>query len=169
MVGPTTIESDPFLSLTRESTASHDIQLRVLQFNTRPLRVIYRHPSDMSPHRQVAIQGASCLLPTGHIIQDRNRRQILLLFQSLVPRLHCKASPWMKEQEDTFAHTTMDLFWTHVFHHDSEYTFGWANEVDEGSGRRRGDGLKPDGYLNWQGHCFCVMEIKSPKQAHNSR
>lgn len=75
----------------------------------------------------------------------------------------------MKEQEDTFAHTTVGPFWSHVFHRDSDYVFGWANEVDEGSRVRRGDGLKPDGYLKRVDTCLCVMEIKSPKQAHNGR
>ncbi|KAF8926806.1 hypothetical protein BGZ47_002523 [Haplosporangium gracile] len=52
---------------------------------------------------------------------------------------------------------------------DSDYSFGWANEVDEGSRARRGDGYKPDGYLRKMDVCICVVEIKSPRQAHSDK
>ncbi|KAK3815351.1 MAG: hypothetical protein J3Q66DRAFT_402300 [Benniella sp.] len=87
----------------------------------------------------------------------------------VVPLLYRKVSPTLKEQEDTVGHTTVDPFWSQVFHRDSDYVFGWADEVDEGSRVRRGDGLKSEGHLKRLDTCLCVMEIKSPKQAHNGR
>ncbi|KAF9199337.1 hypothetical protein BGZ49_010563 [Haplosporangium sp. Z 27] len=52
---------------------------------------------------------------------------------------------------------------------DSEYSFGWANEVDEGSQARRKDGYKPDGYLKKMQVTLCLVEIKSPRQVRNEK
>ncbi|KAG0196584.1 hypothetical protein BGX28_009961 [Mortierella sp. GBA30] len=102
------------------------------------------------------------------LFDDPGKMSILFLFQILVTQLVRKAMPSDKEYEDTFAHTTFDPFWTCVFHRDSAYTFGWANEVDQGSRTRRSDGYKPDGYLKKMHACVCVVEIKSPRQAHTA-
>ncbi|KAF9988389.1 hypothetical protein BGZ65_006177 [Modicella reniformis] len=85
------------------------------------------------------------------VFQDMPRRQIMLLFQNLVQRLRRKIDPTLMENKDTFVHTTIDPFWSTIFHCDSQYTFGWANEMDRESKARQGDGFKPYGYLEWMG------------------
>lgn len=86
-----------------------------------------------------------------------------------VAKLVRKSVPSEKEYEDTFAHTTFDPFWTSVFPTDSDYTMGWANEIDEGSRARRKDGYKPDGYLTRMHVTLCFVEIKSPRQVSCNR
>ncbi|KAF8941021.1 hypothetical protein BGZ58_003159 [Dissophora ornata] len=102
-------------------------------------------------------QGVLCLAlgrelaQTGRVktqlFDDLVKMEILFLFQVLTTKLARKAMPSDKEHEDIFAHTTFDPFWTYVFPRDSEYTFGWANEVDQGSRVQHNDGYKPGGYV----------------------
>ncbi|KAF9897276.1 hypothetical protein BX616_005885, partial [Lobosporangium transversale] len=57
----------------------------------------------------------------------------------------------------------------HLFPRDSDYEFGWANEINEGSQARRIDGFKPDGYLRKWHAKVCVVEIKCPREVSSGR
>ncbi|KAF9571192.1 hypothetical protein EC968_000880 [Mortierella alpina] len=91
--------------------------------------------------------------------------RIVFIYQSISLKLPVRYLSFCEMNEDSFAHSVLDVFFSTIFPvgRSTDFYLSWANRPAQGSKYRRGSPLKPDGTITKAGYELVFLEIKPPR------